>query len=371
MAVLPLASSWRRLRGLASTVALVGLLAGLAPAAASASIETIGSPLSVRATRNTAENLDYVGTFTPVPVSPEAPNGIFHTFHYGADTALWNVGQAKGLPRAPAAGQALKVRLEGCAQAAQNGPAPLTQIHFQSLEPVAGGGVKVNLTSQGFSIPICGQDGASGSTVTSYDPINLCLGGGDYVGFNDEGGYVENVYRAGVPYKVLGAVKHSTTDSFLKDEGTGNGSLLSSSVRAANEGFASNKGEELMMQVTFATGSDATHICAGGTAGRPRPLAPLRVSRQTDGINRESVVAVAMYCRRKPRCRGVATMSLDGRTPLGSSSFSLRPHVTTHLPIRLGSNVIGLIRKDHGVSTTLTAVVDGKTITQHISVKII
>lgn len=365
------ARTGRRVRGLTSGLVLGGLLVILAPASAQAKIEIIGSPLSVPATRNTAENLAYTGTFTPVPVSPEAPNGIFHTFHYGADTALWNVAQDKGLPRAPTAGQALKVRLEGCAQSARSGPAPLTQIHFQDLEPLAGGGAKVNLTSQGFNIPVCGQNGASGSTVTTYDPINLCMGGGDYVAFNDEGGYVENIYRAGVPYKVLGAVKGSTADSFLKDDGTGNGSQLSSSVRAANEGFAANKGEELMMQVTFGTGADATHICAGGTAGRPRPLAPIRVSRQTDGINRESVVAVAVYCRRAPRCKGVATLSLDGKTMVGSSSFSLRPRITSHLPIHLSPSLIGLIRKDHGVSTTLTAVVDGKTITQHISVKIL
>jgi len=236
------------------------------PVTASASIQLIGSPLSVPATRNTAEDLDYRGTFTAVPISPEAPKGVFHTFHYGADTALWNVAQGRGLPRAPRAGQALKVRLEGCAEPARSGPPPLTQIHFQDLSPLRGGGAKVNLTSQGFNIPVCGKQGANGSTVTSYEPINLCVGAGDYVAFNDEGGYVENIYRAGVPYRVLGAVKGSRVDSFLKNDGTGNGSVMPASVRGANEGFTSNAGEELLMQVTLGRGSDATHICAGGTA---------------------------------------------------------------------------------------------------------
>ncbi len=250
---------------LVAGLALCGMLALLA-AGAQARVQVIGSPLSVPATRNTAEDLHYLGTYTAVPPSPEAPKGVFHTFHYGADTALWNVAQSKGLPRAPSNGQALKVRLEGCAQGARSGPAPLTQIHFQDLAPLPRGGARVKLTSQGFTIPVCGQNGAGGSTVTTYDPINLCMSAGDYVAFNDEGGYVENIYRAGVPYKVLGAVKGSRTDSFLRNNGTGNGAMLTPSLLAANEGFAANKGEEVMLQVLFATGSSATHICPGGSA---------------------------------------------------------------------------------------------------------
>jgi hypothetical protein len=243
-----------------------GVLLALMPAAAAARIQIIGSPLSVAATRNTAENLSYLGTYTAVPPSPQAPKGVFHTFHYGADTALWNVAQAKGLPRAPSSGQARRVRLKGCAVAASGGPAPLRQIHFQDLAPLPGGGARVKLTSQPFDIPVCGQNGASGKTVTSYTPINLCMSAGDYAAFNDEGGYVENIYRAGVPYKVLGAVKGSKTDSFLMGNGTGNGAVLSPSVLEPDGGFASNKGDELMLQVVFATGSSATHICPGGSA---------------------------------------------------------------------------------------------------------
>lgn len=228
----------------------------MAPTASSAAVVAFGSPLSVRATLNTAEDLNYKGTYTPVPPAPDAPNGIFHTYHYGADTALWNANS-----RVPSTGQALEVSLEGCAQPAAGGPPPLTQVHFQDLSPLGGGGAKVNLSSQPFDIPVCGENGASGSTVTSYRPINLCVRAGDYVAFNDEGGYVENVYRAGVPYRVLGSVKRSRTDSFLMDNGTGNGAIMSSSDRAANEGFTSTRHEELMMRVTLGTGADADRVC--------------------------------------------------------------------------------------------------------------
>ncbi len=363
-------------------VVLAAPLALVTPLSANAATMTIGSPLSVPATLNTAENLGYPGTYTPVPPAPDAPNGMFHTYHYGADTAIWNVGQASGVPQSPATGQAVTVSLEGCAQQAENGPPPLSEIHFQDLTPLPGGGAKVNLSSQGFNIPICGQGGASGSTITTYNPINLCVSAGDYVGFNDEGGYVANEYRNGVPYQVIGAVQGSTLDSFIRGGGTGNGAVMSSSDVSANEGFAVSHGEELMLQATIATGADATHICAGGSGGLPPALPPIRVSRQTDGVNHERVVAVAVYCRLQPACRGTATLTLSslsgyavsqglGRGAVGRKGFSLPPNKTSHLAIRVANNLLGLIRKDHGVNLTLTAVVAGKTITQAIKVKIL
>jgi hypothetical protein len=324
----------------------------------------------VPATLNTSENLSYQGTNTAVPPSREAPNGIFHTAHNGADTALWNAKQAAGSPQAPATGQALKVSLEGCAQAAPAGPPPLTQIHFQDLSPLPGGGAKVNITSQAFNIPVCGQGGASGTTLSTYEPINLCVSAGDYVDFNDEGGYVENIYRSGVPYQVIGAVGGSTMDSFLRDNGTGNGAVMSASDITANNGFASNQNAELMLQVTLGTGANATHICAGGTAGLPPALAPIRVSPQTDGVNHRGIVAVAVFCRVSP-CTGVATLTMGGKHAYGHSPFSLVANKTSHLPIRISSQLVKLIRKHHGVSTTLTAVVGGTTVTQKISLKIL
>jgi hypothetical protein len=364
----------RRGRPLLLGVLLGGLLPVVAPATSHAAITTFGSPLSVQATLNTAEDLGYLGTYTAVPPAPDAPNGVFHTFHDGADTALWNVALAHGDASAPATGQALKVSLEGCAQPAAGGPPPLTQIHFQDISPLPGGGAKVNLTSQAFGIPVCGENGVSGSTVTTYEPINLCVSQGDYVAFNDDGGYVENVYRAGVPYQVLGSVRGSTADSFVMNNGTGDGAIMPSSETAANDGFASSRSEELMLQVTLGTGPDATHICAGGTGGLPPPLAPIRVSPQTDGVNHRRIVAVAVFCRLTPECRGVATLTAIGKrarnASYGRTSFSVPGKTTAHVPIRVSSETMALIRKNGGVYATLSAVVAGKTVNQTIAVKI-
>ncbi len=371
-----------RVRLLLSVLVLMCALVPLVPAPAHAAITSFGSPLSQPATLNTTENLGYTGSSVAVPPAPDAPNGVYHVYHYGVDSALWNVALASGAPQAPQTGQALKISLEGCAEPASSGAAPLTQIHFEDLSPLSEGGARANITSQAFEIPVCGQGGASGSTVSTYEPINLCVAAGDYVAFNDEGGFVAGSYPDGVPYKVIGATSGSTMDSFLRNNGTGNGSIFAPGDVTSQDGFARNSGEELMMRVTLGTGADATHICAGGTAGLPPALAPIRVSPQTDGINHERIVAVAVYCRLQPACQGVATLSLSTlsgyagksrfhRSTVGRAGFNLAPDKTTHLPIRLSSSVMGLIRKDHGIAVTLTAVVAGTTITQQINVKIL
>jgi hypothetical protein len=366
------------IRLLVGLVASISVLAACLPALAEAKLTKIGSPLSVPATLNTAGNLSYPGTYTQVPPSPDAPNGVFHTLHYGADTALWNFSSAAGEERVPATGQAKQIEIEGCAQRAPNGPLPLTTVHFQDLSPVPGGGARVNITSQGFDLPVCGENGAGASTVTSFLPINLCVSAGDYVGFNDSGGYVPNIYRSGVPYQVLGVVTGATTDSFIKDQGTGNGSVFSPAVTSAMDGFAVNRNEELLMRVTLATDGDATHICPGGKDGLPPALAPIRVSPQTDGVNHSRIVSVAMFCRVSP-CNGAATLSSSGAATsgyggvevYGRAGFSLQPNKTMHLPIRVTSRLVQKIRAKHGMSVTVAAVVNGKTVKQQITIKIL
>ncbi len=338
----------------------------LVPAAANAAVVTVGSPLSVPATLNTAENLGYPGTNTNVLPTAEIPTGVVHTYHYGADNALWSSEAAM-----PATGQALSVKLEGCAKPAPGGPPPLTQVHFQSISPLPGGGAKVNLSSQPFDVPVCGQNEASSTTVTTYKPVNLCVSAGDYVDLNDEGGFVEHFYQSGVPYQVLGAVKGSSFDSFIRGDGTNNGDVMAASDTSTMDGFAASRNEELMLQVELGTGADATHICPGGTAGLPPVLPPVRVSPQTDGINSHRIVSIAVYCRPAQGCSGVATLAFAGKVAsVGQSGFSLAGNKTSHLPMRVSPRVVSLIRKHHGLRMTLTVTVGGKTITQTVLVKI-
>jgi hypothetical protein len=353
-------------------VVLAGVCAILAPATSRAAMTTFGSPLSVPATLNTAEHLNYKGTNTAVPPSAETPSGLYHTYHFGADTALWNVSLASGTPSAPATGQAVKVSLEGCAEPVAGGPAPLTQIHFQDVTPLPGGGARVNLTSQAFDIPVCGRNGASGSTVTTYEPINLCVSQGDYVDMNDEGGFVEHLYQNGVGYKVLGSVQGSASVSFIRGGGTNDGATMAASDTTAMDGFGSNRNQEVMLQTTLGTGPDATHICAGGTAGRPAPLAALKVRPQTDGVNEAQMISIAMYCRPVSGCRGVASLGRVGKTAsYGHASFSLPGNKTSHVLMHVSSGLMAMIRRSHGVSVIASAVMGTTTASQTIIVKIL
>jgi hypothetical protein len=362
-------------RALAARCLTAGLLVALAAllaraAGAPAAVSTFGSPLSRPATLNTTDNLSYYGTFTPVPPNPEAPNGLFHTPHWGADAAIWNAALAGGQATAPADGQALKIRLEGCAPPATKGPPPLAQIHFQALSPLPGGGAKVKLTSQAFDLPVCGQHGASRSSVSTYEPVNLCLSKGDYVSFNDEGGYVPFVYRAGVPYQVIGSSPGSTMDSFIRSHGTGDGAVLSAGDRSANDGFASNPSEELMLQVVLGTGPDARYVCPGGTAQKPPTLRPAKVVGQTYHVSRSRVVQLGIYCRAMSGCKGQATIGVAGDASVfGQAKLDLRGNHTSTVPVRVAPALVSMIHRRHSVPAVVNLQVGGATVSQTVTMK--
>ena len=313
---------------------------------------TFGSPLRVPATLDTANNLGYEG-FDPVL--------NVHVFHDGADTALWNSALAGGTATAPAAGQVLSVAVEGCADPAPGGPPPLTQFHFQSLTPIAGGGATVDVTSQPFDLPVCGTATptgaiASGSTITRYAPDNECVAAGGLVDFNDEGGFDPNFYPSGVRYEVIGAVAGSTMPSYILANGTNNGDTLSAMNVTATNGFVANPNEELMLQATLGTGPDATPLCpGGGTTGgggsgsgsgsgsggggsgggsgtpphpHPGPGQPggppgVVVTPRTESVKARRT-RVALFCaRRDVPCSGTITLTY-GTLTLATTQFTAR-----------------------------------------------
>jgi hypothetical protein len=332
----------------------LALLPTVTPVDANAALTTFGSPLSGPATKDTANDLSYKGTDVTVP------GATYHIPHDGADTALWNTQLAAGSPTAPADGQVVSVRLEGCAK--PNGTPPLTQIHFQSLSPLAGGGAKVELTSQAFDIPVCGSGGAGGSTISTYRPINLCVSQGDYVAFNDEGGFVPASsglppYPAGVPYMVIGGTAGSSMSSFIADNGVGNGATFSPSNTSNHDGFAVNPAEELMLQTKLGTGPDAVPACGGSkgvVAVHHHTWPALSIpTPQHDGMNQHGVVQVAIFCHAASGCPGSVT--LRSRSPhgsrkvrLGAATFTLAAHHTGHVRIRLSAHARRLIHSAMG-----------------------
>lgn len=363
---------------IAAAAAAAALL--VAPAAGHAAVMTFGSPLSVAATRDTAQNLSYRGT--DIPTISNGQGVVVHVNHDGADTALWNANQAHGTPVAPAAGQVLSLRLKGCAQPAPGGAtAPLTQIHFQDLTPTGGDGVRVNVTSQAFDIPVCGHSGAGGDTVTTYHPTNLCVNRGDFVNFNDEGGFDAGFFPSGVHYQVIGAVVGSKMQSFIRGNGTNNGATFSPRDTSTHDGFASNPGEELLLQATLATGPNATPLCPGGTHGQPgqpggKPA--LFIGQQTDGVNSRRYLKLSLYCAQLVKaCSGSVTVLAAGTRAarpltLAATTLNAPPSGSAKITMRLSAKGLSLIRTHHRrlPATLIVRLSGGATYSHAITLKI-
>ncbi len=338
------------------------------PASGMAAVTTFGSQLGEAATLDTANDLTYAGTNTI-----QYGTGVtVHNDHDGADTAVWNTSVPDGTASAPADGQITSVTLEGCAVQASGGPAPLTQFHFQALTP-ASGGVTVDVTTQPFNIPVCGTNGASGSTQTTYAPTNFCVHQGDYVDFNDEGGFDASYYPSGVPYEVIGSSVPSTLDSFIDDNGTNNGDVLLSSTIAATSGFALNLGEQLMLQATLATGPDAWPGCPGGTKGvKAKPPAAgeaggppgLTIPRpQREAASHSRVVQLSVYCAQAVPCTGTATLTTTvraavkkGLSLIATAPVSVPSGKGGHIGMKVTRATFAFLRK-HRAGLAVTATV--------------
>ncbi len=325
-------------------VALASLALVALPAGARAAVMTFGSPLSTVPTKDTAQSLNYPGKGIPYGST------VIHVAHDGADTALWNTALPGGAsPTAPEGGQITSVRLEGCAEPAAGGPPPLTQIHFQALTPITGGGADIDVTSQPFTIPTCGVGGASPQTVTSYQPTNFCVNRGDIVDFNDEGGFDPQFYPSGVQYRVIGSVAGAMMSSFIDNNGTNNGMTMASTSVGTTNGFAHNSHEELMLQSTLATGVNATPLCPGGLYGEPgqpggKPA--LAFGQETAGVNHQGEVPIAVYCDLVGRpCAGTISLVESGRT-LGSVALTAPTGTVTVVQVHVGTALIATLR--HG-----------------------
>jgi len=357
----------------AAAVALALALGALAlPATGLAAVTTFGSQLTEPATLDTANDLTYTGTNT----IQDGTGVTIHNNHDGADTALWNTAIPGDEPTAPAAGQITSITLEGCAEQATGGPAPLTQIHFQALTPTAGG-VTVDVTSQAFNIPVCGVGGASGSTQTAFAPTNFCVNAGDYVDFNDEGGFDATYYPSGVPYEVIGSSVSATMDSFIDDGGTNNGDVLLSSTTGLTNGFALNLGEQLMLQATLASGPDAWPGCPGGTKGvkAPTPTAGepggppgLTIPHpQREAANHTHVMQLSVYCAQALPCTGTATITTTVRAALkkgikliATSPVNVPSGKGGHVAMKVTPATFQYLRKHRaGLAVTATVTLTG------------
>jgi hypothetical protein len=170
---------------------------------------------------------------------------------HGADSVFWGISlPGSRRTRVQASGQIRSVRLKGIAlpSSLAGAPPPLTEFHLQTLRPRRDGSVRVRLTSQPFNIPSSGDP----NRISTYKPINLCAKKGDYVAFNDEGGFNPPWYLNGVSYQVFSRVRGSSMRFYTKDNGTNNGATFRG---------RRHRGQELLMQMVLATGGHASPPC--------------------------------------------------------------------------------------------------------------
>jgi hypothetical protein len=212
----------------ASSTALLALL----PATGDARLVTFGS--SLKATASVAEA-------RPV------------------DTAYWNRTLAGGRKTlAPVRGQVRSIKVKGIALS--NPKAGVaggeTMFHLQALRKRADGSFKILRTSGAFFLP---EKGANPQKITTYRPVNFCVGKGEVLVFNTVGGFGgPGPFANGTPLQIFARVAGSNVSQFTAGGKTNNGNI----IRARN---GLGRGEELLMQATIGTGADGTGLCPGGT----------------------------------------------------------------------------------------------------------
>ncbi|HEV3228802.1 MAG TPA: hypothetical protein VGY97_04950 [Solirubrobacteraceae bacterium] len=339
----PRFASSRALRRATLVGALLLAATGLAwPAAGQAAIITFGSSLAAPATQAEA---------------------------HGADAAFWPIAMAGGQTfQAPASGQILTIRFKGIALANPGKP-PLTQVHFQALRPQSNGSVQVITTTGPFNVPASGDP----NQVSTFQPVNFCVAQGDYVDFNDEGGFDPTYYPNGVPFQIFGKVPGSVTDFFTQNAGTLNGATFS----AQPPGGGTLRDEELLLQVDLGTGTDATPLCPGGGSSGSPPTgssgstppsmsapagggftsnfgtnAPsVLVPSQTDKVSRSTgAVSVSLLCHSPSPCMGggslysgstiVTPPASPSGSPLATANFMIPAGQTGMVPMQITNTTI-------------------------------
>ena len=210
---------------------------------------------------------------------------------------------------------------------AAGGPPPLTQIHFQDLSPLPGGGGRVNLTSQAFEIPgvrAARRERLDRDHLRTDQPVR-------------QPGRLRGLQRRGrlrgkhLPERrPLRGARAPCRGSRIRPRSSGaTAPATARRCRAldtsAMDGFATDTNEELMMQVALGNGHRRPHVCAGGTRTRRR------CSRRSACTRRPTASTTAadrhgrdLLPARRRECRGTATLTLAGKAQgVGHAGFAL------------------------------------------------
>jgi hypothetical protein len=199
--------------------------------------------------------------------------------HSAEDLGVWNPES-----QAPTSGQVLEIAVTGCAiedtsstsQSSQG--IPVNTVLFQTLTPDGVNWTVDNTAGSAgsngtypFQIPFCqsatNPGGVAPSTVTTFQPLHLCISAGDVVAFHDLGGFVEagSHYPEGIPMEVLAPASGVATDSFVGVNANPIGPGIYGPGDTTDEsGYATEADQEVTMQIIEGSGNDAYGLCPGG-----------------------------------------------------------------------------------------------------------
>ena len=269
---------------------------------------------------------------------------------HGADAAFWNISidGDSGRGVVPADGQITVANVKGTVLADPTGRAkPDPQFHIQVLHPLGNGSVRVDLSSGAFRLPVGGDP----QQVSSFKPVNLCVHRGDYVDFNDIGGFEWRwgSYQ-GMPFQIFSRTPASITNFYSADGGTNVGAQFAGAPHA---------GEELLMQTALATGPDATDICPGGYSQHVFQGLKLNPAGQTAVLRTRTRTAhVKVLCpfNSYGSCKGVLSADAtfgNSNVFIGSASFNISHGFPAGVDIKLTPAAVKLAQKARVLSVNV------------------
>jgi hypothetical protein len=282
--------------------------------------------------------------------------------NHQADTLFFNQGVGGTGSGSPVAGEVTSVRIKGTIVPRTNKVESDLQrmFHIQVLHPNPDGQYTVETSTQDLFFPI----GVSPNTISTYSAdAAQCVGVGDYVDFNNVGGWDGDMADPnGTTYKIFGAAPPGgPVNWYERDNGTNIGTTWFPNRRVDNGTGTTYPGapkadRQLLMQVTVATGYDARPPCGrkgleykGITMSTPSPAPKV----YDDGIAR-----VRTLCPDNSYggCNGTLRLEAEGQV-LGQADVSLNTAETTNIQLKLTNEAANLL----AMRGTLTATATGET----------
>jgi hypothetical protein len=290
-----------------------------------------------------------------------------------ADTAYWQTTAPGGAdPTVPVQGQIKEVKIKGMAIKRPDArPAGAvggeTMFHVQAI---TGNGFRI--TSQALYMPNTGDP----QQVTTFALENFCVGPGDRIAFNTVGGFDGvgdqingpsplSPYPMGTPLRIFASAPGSVVDFYEQANGTDNGESMApngSGPRAADQGHVTSGklgGQELLMQMTLATGDDRSYECGGPNTYRPAdpvraPKAPVAQkttipAKQRVNVSSKGIAGLALFCQPgSSACKGQVTIyarSGSRTVAIGAKAYTIGQKSTGKVKVKLSKAGFKLWKK--------------------------